>query len=158
MPETPANKWISLDFLYPLLVSILVFIGTLILSGCAKEETENLTADPTRVAGTYTVADTDENNEIKSYEVTITQSADGNAIVEIGNFGNFMYAPLKATLKGNAFDIPQQSFKGKTMTIALSGSGTVQGDVLNFKYTLETDDDYIFEHNCAASKKETRIN
>jgi len=105
------------------------------------------------LAGTYTVADTDDYDEVENYEATITKSKDGGANVEIGNFGDFMYVPVKASVKGNTFDIPHQSFKGKTMTIALSGSGTVNGSSITFKYTLETDDDYTFEHNCATTKK-----
>jgi len=159
MKKTPpssknlAAQLTSIDSLYPFLVGILIFIGTLILSSCSKDDNEDFSADVSKLAGTYAVADTDEYDEVENYEVTITKSKDGGANVEISNFGDFMYVPVKATIKGNTFDIPHQSFKGKTMTIALSGSGTVNGSAINFKYTLETDDDYTFEHNCAATKK-----
>ena len=159
MKKTPpsskslAARFTSIDSLYPFLVGILIFIGTLILSSCSKDDNEDFSADVSKLAGTYAVADTDEYDEIENYEVTITKSKDGGANVEISNFGDFMYVPVKATIKGNTFDIPHQSFKGKTMTISLSGSGTVNGSVITFKYILETDDDYTFEHNCAATKK-----
>ncbi|HEY5744471.1 MAG TPA: hypothetical protein VIU12_00205 [Chryseolinea sp.] len=152
-PNTLAARLTSIDSLYPFLAGILIFIGTLILSSCSKDENEDFSADVSKLAGTYAVADTDEYDEVENYEVTITKSKDGGANVEISNFGDFMYVPVKATIKGNTFDIPHQSFKGKTMTIELSGSGTVSGSSITFKYTLETDDDYTFEHNCAATKK-----
>ncbi|MBL0741617.1 hypothetical protein [Chryseolinea lacunae] len=155
-PLTLASKFTSVDSLYPFLVGIVIFIVALILSSCSKDDAaaEDFSADASKLAGTYTVTDTDEYDEIETYEVTITTSKDGGAFVEISNFGDFMYVPVKATIKGKTFDIPHQTFKGKTMTIVLSGSGSLAGDVLSFKYILDTDDDYSFEHNCAATKKQ----
>ncbi len=38
------------------------------------------------------------------------------------------------------------------MTIVISGQGTLSGDQLTFDYVIETDDDYILEHSCVATK------
>ena len=63
-----------------------------------------------------------------------------------------MYVPVKANIKGNSFTIPSQTFKGKSMTIVVSGQGTLSGDKLSFDYVIETDDDYLLEHSCVATK------
>jgi hypothetical protein len=127
---------------------MLLFVVALILSSCDKDD-EDFSADIARVVGTYNVTDTDEDNEVENYSVTITKAGNG---VEISNFGDFMYVPVKATIKGNSFNIPSQTFQGKSMTIKVYGSGTLNGNKLTFDYTIETDDDYLLEHSCDATK------
>jgi hypothetical protein len=63
-----------------------------------------------------------------------------------------MYVPVKAMVKGNAFTVPAQTFKGKSMTIIISGSGNVSGDQITFDYIIDTGDDQLLEHSCVASK------
>ena len=153
--NSPSSKTLitsltSVDSLSPLLIGILLFVTTLILSSCDKDE-EDFSADIAKVVGTYTVTDTDEDNEIENYSVTITKSGNG---VQISNFGDIMYTPVKATIKGNTFNIPSQTFKGKSMTIIIYGSGTLNGDKLSFDYTIQTDDDFYLEHSCEATKQQ----
>jgi len=64
-----------------------------------------------------------------------------------------MYVPAKATIMGNTFSIPSQTFKGKTMTIVIYGQGTLNGNKLTFDYTIQTDDDYFLEHACEATRQ-----
>jgi len=148
--KTLITSLTSVDSLSPLLIGILLFVTTLILSSCDKDE-EDFSADIAKVVGTYTVTDTDEDNDIENYSVTITKSGNG---VQISNFGDIMYTPVKATIKGNAFNIPSQTFKGKTMTIIIYGSGSLNGNKLSFDYTIQTDDDYYLEHTCEATKQQ----
>jgi len=148
--KTLITSLTSVDSLSPLLIGILLFVTTLILSSCDKDE-EDFSADIAKVVGTYTVTDTDEDNEIENYSVTITKSGNG---VQISNFGDIMYTPVKATIKGNTFNIPSQTFKGKSMTIIIYGSGTLNGDKLSFDYTIQTDDDFYLEHSCEATKQQ----
>ena len=63
-----------------------------------------------------------------------------------------MYVPVKATIVGNKFNVPPQTFKGKSMTIIVKGDGTLNENILNFDYTIETDDKHFLEHSCVASK------
>jgi major membrane immunogen (membrane-anchored lipoprotein) len=121
----------------------------LTLAGCGKDDDENFDADIAMLVGTYSVVDTDEDDEIKNYDITITK-ADGG--VEISNFGKIMYVPVKATIHGNAFHIPSQTFKGKSMTIVISGQGTLDGTKLNFDYVIDTAGGYVLEHVCVATK------
>ncbi|HYI78175.1 MAG TPA: hypothetical protein VEW65_11200, partial [Chryseolinea sp.] len=75
-----------------------------------------------------------------------------NGDLEISNFGDIMYVPVKTSIKGNAVTVPAQTFNGKSMTIVIEGSGTLNGNTLNLDYTIETGDDYLLEHSCVATK------
>jgi hypothetical protein len=140
----------SVDSLSPLLIGMLLFMVVLIMGSCSKDDYDN-SADIARVVGTYSVTDTDEDNEIENYSVTITKAGSG---VQISNFGDIMYVPVKALIKGNTFNIPSQTFQGKSMTIEIYGSGTLNGNKLTFDYTIKTDDDYVLEHSCDATKQQ----
>jgi hypothetical protein len=146
--STLVTRLTSVDSLSPLFIGMLLFITVLILSSCDKDD-DDFSADIARVVGTYNVTDTDEDDDVENYSVTITKAGNG---VEISNFGDIMYVPVKATIKGNSFNIPSQTFKGKTMTIVIYGSGTLNGSKLTFDYTIKTDDDYLLEHSCDATK------
>jgi hypothetical protein len=148
--KTLVTRLTSVDSLSPLVIGMILFVTALILSSCDKDE-DDFSADIARVVGTYSVTDTDEDNEIENYSVTITKAGNG---VEISNFGDIMYVPVKATIKGNSFNIPSQTFQGKSMTIVIFGSGTLNGSKLTFDYTIKTDDDYILEHSVDATKQQ----
>ena len=148
--KTLVTRFTSVDSLSPLIIGMLLFVTALILSSCNKDD-EDFGADIAKVVGTYNVTDTDEDNEVENYSVTITKAGNG---VQISNFGDIMYVPVKATIKGNSFNIPSQTFQGKSMTIVIYGSGTLNGSKLTFDYTIKTDDDYILEHSCDATKQQ----
>jgi len=149
--ENLVTRLTSVDSLSPLFIGMLLFITVLILGSCSNDDDDNSGADIARVVGTYTVTDTDEDNEVENYSVTITKAGNG---VQISNFGDIMYVPVKATIKGNSFNIPSQTFQGKSMTIQIYGSGTLNGNKLTFDYTIKTDDDYLLEHSCDATKQQ----
>jgi hypothetical protein len=123
----------------------------LLLAACSNEDENGSGADVQRIVGNYSVEDTNEYDETETYSISIAKSGKGGNI-EISNFGDFMYVPVKADIKGNVVTIPSQTFKGKTMTIEISGQGTINGDQLSFDYVIETDDDYFLEHSCIATK------
>jgi hypothetical protein len=148
--KTLVTRFTSVDSLSPLVIGMLLFVTALILSSCDNDD-EDFSADIARVVGTYNVTDTDEDDEVENYSVTITKAGNG---VEISNFGDIMYVPVKATIKGNDFTIPSQTFQGKSMTIEIFGSGTLNGSKLTFDYTIKTDDDYLLEHSCDATKQQ----
>ena len=124
----------------------------LLLAGCSKDDENGSGADVQQVIGNYEVEDTDEYDETEAYTISISKASKGGSNLEISNFGDIMYVPVKANIKGNNLTIPSQTFKGKTMTIVISGQGTLSGDQLTFDYVIETDDDYILEHACVATK------
>ena len=131
-------------------ISVLIF-AMVTLTGCSDDD-DAPNPDIAKIVGTYTVVDTDENGEIENYSINISQSKDGG--LEVSNFGDIMYVPVKASISGNSFAVPPQTFNGKSMTIVVAGSGTLNGNTLNFDYTIETDDDYLLEHSCVASKNQ----
>jgi hypothetical protein len=130
---------------------IIVFSTILFLAACSNDDENTSTADVQKITGDYSVEDTNEYDETETYSISIAKSGkDGN--LEITNFGDIMYVPVKANVKGNVLTIPSQTFKGKTMTIVISGQGSINGDQLSFDYVIETDDDYFLEHSCIATK------
>jgi hypothetical protein len=130
---------------------VLVFSAVLFLTGCSNDD-EGPNASVEEIIGTYSVEDTDESDEMESYLISVNKASKGGSDLEITNFGDIMYVPVKANIKGNKLTIPAQTFKGKTMTIVISGSGTMTGNKLEFDYVIETDDDYVLEHRCVALK------
>lgn len=149
--KTLVTSLTSVDSLSPVVIGLLLFVVTLMLSSCDNDDEPDYSADIAKVVGTYYVTDTDEDDEVENYSVIITKAGNG---VEISNFGDIMYVPVKATIKGNTFTIPSQTFQGKSMTIEIYGSGTLSGNKLTFDYTIKTDDDYYLEHSCDATKQQ----
>lgn len=129
---------------------VFMLVSMVFIAGSCNDDDENFSADIAKVLGTYHVVDTDESDDVEHYSVTITKSGTG---VQISNFGDIMNVPVKAAIQGNIFTIPSQTFKGKTMTITIYGHGTLNGDILTFDYTIETDDDYLLEHKCKGTRQ-----
>ena len=136
---------------FPAIYFLAFLISMAFVLGACNDDDEDFSADVEKVVGTYNVLDTDEDDDVENYSVTITKSGNG---VQISNFGDIMYAPVKATIKGNVFTIPSQTFAGKTMTIVIYGNGTLNGNTLTFDYTIDTGDDILLEHTCSATKQE----
>ena len=125
---------------------IIVLLG-LALTSCNDDN--EVSPDVAPILGTYSVVDTYEDGEVKNYTIDITKAKGG---VEISNFGKIMYVPVKANFQNNAMSIPSQTFKGKSMTIVITGQGTLNGKQLTFDYKIDTGDDDILEHTCVATK------
>jgi hypothetical protein len=124
----------------------------ILFTGCSKDNENDINADAQKIVGSYAVEDTDEWDEVENYSISIDRSNQGGSNIEISNFGDIMYVPVKAVFKGNTLNIPSQTFTGKTVTITISGQGTLSGNNLDFDYVIETDDNYQFEHSCIAVK------
>lgn len=138
-----ASSILFRSYITPLIFAIIT------LTSCSKDDDDLSGADIAKLVGTYSVTDTDENGDIENYSISVSKSKDGG--VEISNFGDIMYVPVKGSINGNMFTIPSQTFKGKSMTIIISGHGTLNGDKLNFDYVIETGS-YLLEHSCVANK------
>ena len=138
---------ISAHILFRNYITVLMF-AIVSLSSCSDDD-DGPNPDLAKAVGNYSVVDTDEDGDVENYAINITQSKDGG--LEISNFGDIMYVPVKASIKGNSFNVPAQTFKGKSMTIVVSGNGTLNGNTLNFDYTIKTDD-HLLDHSCVASK------
>jgi hypothetical protein len=139
---------ISAHTLFRNYITVLMF-ALVSLTSCSDDD-DGPNPDLAKAVGSYSVVDTDEDGDIENYSINITKSKDGG--LEINNFGDIMYVPVKASIKGNSFTVPSQTFKGKSMTIVVAGTGTLNGNTLNFDYTIKTDDDYLLEHSCVANK------
>jgi F0F1-type ATP synthase beta subunit len=140
---SPSVNILLRTFMMPILFALIT------LTSCDKDD-EDFSADVAKIVGTYTVADSFEDNDVENYSITISDAKDGG--VQISNFGDIMYVPVKATIRGNIFNVPAQTFEGKSMTIVITGNGTLSGDQLRFDYIIDTGDDELLEHSCIASK------
>lgn len=126
-----------------------LFFALITLASCSSDD-DGVNPDIAKIVGNYSVTDLDEDGEMETYSISIKQSKDGG--LEISNFGDFMYVPVKATINGSNFNVPAQTFNGKSMIIVITGHGKLSGNQLTFDYTVETDDDFLLEHSCVASK------
>ena len=138
---------ISAHTLFRNYITVLMF-AIASLSSCSDDD-DGPNPDLAKAIGSYSVVDTDENGDVENYAINITKSKDGG--LEISNFGDIMYVPVKASINGNSFNVPAQTFKGKSMTIVVAGTGTLNGTTLNFDYTIKTGDN-LLEHSCVARK------
>jgi len=138
---------ISAHTLFRNYITIVMF-ALVSLTSCSDDD-DGPSPDLAKAVGSYSVVDTDEDGDVENYSINITKSKDGG--LEISNFGDIMYVPVKASMKGNSFNVPAQTFKGKSMTIVVAGTGTLNGTTLNFDYTIKTDD-HLLEHSCVANK------
>jgi hypothetical protein len=139
---------ISAHILFRNYITVMMF-AIVTLTSCSDDD-DGPNPDIAKLVGSYSVVDTDEDGEIENYSIDISQSKNGD--LEISNFGDFMYVPVKASIKGNTVTVPAQTFNGKSMTIVVEGFGTLNGNTLNLDYTIETGDDFLLEHSCVATK------
>lgn len=125
-------------------------IFTLItLSSCSKDDDVS-PVSPAALGG-YSVEETNEYDVIENYTINLTQSNLGGVNIEISNFGDFMYVPVKGTLDENKLTIPTQTFTAGNQTIKITGQGTLTGNKLNFTYSREFGSK-TYEYSCAATK------
>jgi hypothetical protein len=150
-PKHGVTKFASLNYFSPLFICFLFFTATLILSGCKDDDDDDTSPDVSKLVGTYDVEETDMNNNVDNYTVTISKSKDGGPNIEISNFGDFILVPVKGTIVGNTLTIPSQTFTANS-TIKISGNGTLTGNNLHFDYTMDALGD-TFEYSCEATKQ-----
>jgi len=98
-----------------------------IFSSCTKEQPKD-ERDP--FLGTYrTYFEYTENGEIQkgTYTLTIVKSSTNQTDILLNNINGWNES-VRATVSGNAMTIPQQTI----LSLGISGSGTLSGDVLKF--------------------------
>lgn len=130
----------------------LLLSAVTVLSACSDDDDKDLGADVNQIVGSYSVVDTDEWDEVENYSIAISKASAGGGNIEISNFADIMYVPVKATIKGGSFSIPAQTFVGKTVTITVSGSGTFLNGVIDFDYVIDSGDGYVMEYSAVATK------
>ncbi|MFO7257602.1 MAG: hypothetical protein DIU61_007905 [Bacteroidota bacterium] len=146
------TTWIRVNLL-PHGSTVLVIVASLFMAACSDDD-DKFSADVEKAVGTYLVEDTAEWGDVESYTITIKKSSAGGPHVEITNFGDIMYVPIKATITGKVFNIPAQTFSETSMTITISGEGGFEEDgTLGFQYIIEVDNGSILEHECVAVKQ-----
>jgi hypothetical protein len=108
------------------LISILTIalVAGLIFSACKNEDDRDDYVGSYRTNYEYT-----QNGQILAgtYTLTITKSATNVNDIILANINNSNES-VRATVSGNAMTIPQQTIQ----QMGISGSGTLNGNVLNF--------------------------
>jgi nitrogen fixation protein FixH len=146
------TTWIRVNLL-PHGSTVLVIVASLFMAACSDDD-DKFSADVEKAVGTYLVEDTAEWGDVESYTITIKKSSAGGPHVEITNFGDIMYVPIKGVVSGNQFRIPAQTFSEKKMTITISGEGEFEADgTLEFDYVIDVDNGSLLEHTCVAVKQ-----
>jgi hypothetical protein len=126
--------------MYALLVAI-----TLLASSCSDDD------HAPSFFGAYTVEDvSNASGYTYKYDMTVADASNGQ--LNLSNFADLFKVPVKATLEGKKLTISSQTFHGQNnKTIEVSGSGTVDGNMINFTYTATGDLEYTGV--CTARKK-----
>jgi hypothetical protein len=129
---------------------IILALLTLVMTSCNDDDAA--TPDTSgQFVGTYAVEDiSSKSGYVYTYYVTVAKG--GANELKFSNFADMFNVPIKATVHGNLFDIPRQSFKNPSSgnTIEVYGSGSIENGVLKFSYTTEGYLDYT--GTCTASK------
>ena len=130
---------------------IILTLLTMIMASCSDDDEIKGPDTRAQFVGTYSVEDISQSSGyVYNYDVTISEGS-GNEI-QFSNFADLFNVPIKATVSGNTFTVPMQSFTNPSgKTIKVSGSGSIQGGKLTFTYTTEGYLDYT--GTCSASKK-----
>ena len=96
------------------------------VNSCKKDDDR----DP--YEGSWKVVDKEDGKEFQTYTVTITKSkANKNDVILQGFFGEPTIGAI-ATITGNSFTIPQQSFSFSNGMLGFSGSGRKEGNRLSY--------------------------
>jgi len=118
-------------FLLGLVVLTLI---ALLFSSCNDDDEKG---PDTRAAfvGNYDVEDiSSSSGYVYNYEMSIKVGANGE--LEISNFADMFNVPVKATVDGMNLTIKKQTFTNPSgKSISVSGSGTLQNNILSFTYT-----------------------
>jgi hypothetical protein len=130
---------------------IILTLLTLVMASCSDDDEIKGPDTRAQFVGTYNVEDISQSSGyVYNYDVTVSEGP-GNEI-KFSNFADLFNVPVKATVSGNTFTVPMQSFTNPSgKTIKVSGSGSIQGGKLTFTYTTEGYLDYTGE--CTASKQ-----
>lgn len=134
-----------------LLGFIILTLLTLVLASCSDDDEVKGPDTRGQFVGTYSVEDISQSSGyVYNYDVTVT-TGEGNYI-KFSNFADMFNIPIKATVNGNSFDIPTQSFTNPSgKSIKVYGSGSIQNGKLTFSYTTEGYLDYTGA--CTANKQ-----
>jgi hypothetical protein len=124
-------------------------VFAIITLGSCSSDDDGPNPDIAMILGNYAVTDTNDYGAVENYSIVISES---KGELEISNFGDFMFTPVKATIAGSIFNIPPQTFKAGSMTIIITGNGGLSSDRLTFEYTIDRGDGDLYEHSCLASK------
>jgi len=128
---------------------IILTLLTLALASCSDDEK----GPDTRAlfVGTYKVEDiSTSTGYVYNYDVTISNGDGGE--LQISNFADMFNVPVKATVNGKVLTIKSQTFTNPSgKTIVVSGTGSIENNVLSFNYTTTG---YLnYSGNCKANKK-----
>jgi hypothetical protein len=152
MSQALNYSYMKMYSIYSIRTLALLLVAVFTLSARVDNHPDDVEAQVKNLTGTYSVSDKRQVGiESKHYSITITKSMAGIAAVEVANFGNIMYAPVRAVIHGNNIYIEPQLFRGKKMSITVSGSGTFNNKGIQFDYVIDTGKSHL-AYRCKATK------
>jgi hypothetical protein len=132
MKNTTSQKTFFGRFTLTLMITLL---STGFLTSCSEDDEAVNPQDKAAFLGTYQVEDKNsEEDATFHFQLQITESSKGGNKVDLKNF-RYINNGLNATIKGNKLNI-SQVFEDSDEKVEVNGSGTLNGDVLNYSYKI----------------------
>lgn len=122
---------------------LLVLIAS--VSSCKKDEEVD---DRLAFIGSYSCVEACATNGNFNYNFTISESSVNDTDVIINNFGDFANAQVKAAVNGNGLTIPNQTINISGIALTVSGSGSLNNNILSITYTYSAGAD---ADNCSVT-------
>ena len=121
------------SFFRSVLMATIVFAAVSTFSSCSKDDKKDVREDYVGSYRTNYEFTHDGQKYSGTYTLTIMKSAANESDIILNNIDDSGES-ARATVSGNAMTIPQQTIQN----FGISGSGTLNGNVLNFS-TMETE-------------------
>jgi|GEM_PF-6601107 len=109
---------------------LLVLIAS--VSSCKKDEEVE---DRAAFIGSYACVEACATNGNFNYNFTITESSVTTTDIIINNFGDFANAQVKGTVNGTGLTLPNQTININGIALTVSGSGSLNNNILSITYT-----------------------
>ena len=125
-----------------ILLAMCVVFSLTLFSGCSDDDNGGSKGDVRdSYVGTYSARYSFVYQGVQifdDYILTVTKSQTDENTIIMSNISDYNYVAARATVQGNSFSIPQQTF----IALGISGSGMLNGNTLTFS-TSETHTDYV---------------
>jgi len=130
-----------LEFRKAILLAMCVVFSLALFSGCSKDDGGSKVDIRDSYVGIYNARYSFVYQGVQffdDYVLTVSKSATDENTIIMSNISDYNYVNARASVNGNSFSIPQQTF----IALGISGSGMLTGNTLTFS-TSETHTDYV---------------
>ncbi len=125
-------------------LALFIFCAVAMVAGCKKDD-ETPTRD--NFIAVYNVIESCTSGNY-DYTITIQASSVNADEVILSNFGDFGSGLIKGTVNGTSLTIPNQTIDISGVALTVSGSGSLNNNILTVTYTYSSDG---FSDSCSAT-------